>query len=282
MKKTTRDNIRLFFSNKLGVIGTLIIAAFIIVTLFAPLISPYDAYERTGPPFAKPSRAHVLGTNDIGQDILSELLYGTRISLVIGLLSAAVALTIGTAIGLAAGYMGGRTDAVLMRVVDISLVLPMLPMMMLLAAFLGPNIWNMIFVIGILSWSRPARVIRSHVLTLRNKGYIEAVKVIGGKPTYIIVKHILPPTLSIIISQLIIVTSRSILMEASLSFLGLGDASQKSWGMMLYYAQNRSAFLTNAWVWWILPPGLLITLMVVSLAYTGNSLERIVNPRLRG
>jgi peptide/nickel transport system permease protein len=281
MKQKTRDNIKLFFGNRLGVIGTVIIAAFIITTVFAPYISPYDAYERTGPPFAAPSSEHWLGTNDIGQDILSELIYGTRVSLVIGLLSAAVAMVIGTIIGLVAGYLGGKVDAVLMRVVDISLVLPMLPMMILLAAFLGPSFWNMIIVIGILSWSRPARVIRSQVLTLRNKGYIEAVKVVGAKPSYIIMKHILPPTLSIIISQLILVSSRSILMEASLSFLGLGDASQKSWGMMLYYAQNRSAFLTNAWIWWILPPGLLITLLVISFAYIGNSLEQIVNPRLR-
>lgn len=281
MKQKTKDNIKLFFGNRLGVIGTIIISAFIITTIFAPYISPYDAYERTGTPFAAPSIEHWLGTNDIGQDILSELIYGTRVSLVIGLLSAAVAMVIGTIIGLAAGYLGGKVDAVLMRIVDISLVLPMLPLMILLAAFLGPSFWNMIIVIGILSWSRPARVIRSQVLTLRNKGYIEAVKVVGAKPSYIIMKHILPPTLSIIISQLILVSSRSILMEASLSFLGLGDASQKSWGMMLYYAQNRSAFLTNAWIWWILPPGLLITLLVISFAYIGNSLEQIVNPRLR-
>jgi len=223
----------------------------------------------------------LLGTNDIGQDILSEIIYGTRTSLIMGMLSAGVALTIGTIVGLTAGYFGGHIDTLLMRIVDIILVIPMLPLMILLAAFLGPSFWNIIIVIGMLSWASPARVIRSQVLTIKNKGYIEAVKVIGGKSKYIIFKHIFPPTLSIIISQLILMSSRAILMESSLSFLGLGDPTQKSWGIILYYAQSRSAFLSDAWVWWILPPGLLITLLVISFSYIGNSLEQIVNPRLR-
>ncbi|HAE43320.1 MAG TPA: ABC transporter permease [Clostridiales bacterium] len=275
------DNLKLFFSNKLGLIGTVILVGFILVALFAPQIAPYDPYQRIGIPFGKPSIQNWLGTNDVGQDILSEVIYGTRISLLMGLLSAGVALIIGTIVGLTSGFFGGRVDTVLMRVVDISLVIPMLPLMILLAAFLGPSFWNIVIVIGVLSWASPARVIRSQVLTIKNKGYIEAVKATGGKSSYVILKHILPPTLSIIISQLILMSSRAILMESSLSFLGLGDPTQKSWGIILYYAQSRSAFLSDAWIWWILPPGLLITLLVISFAYIGNSLEQIVNPRLR-
>jgi len=275
------ENIKLFFSNKLGVIGIVILLAFVFIAVFAPYIAPYNPYERVGIPFEPPSAQNLLGTNDIGQDILSEIIYGTRTSLVMGVLSACVALIIGTTVGLTAGYFGGYVDTVLMRIVDVILVIPMLPLMILLAAFLGPSFWNIIIVIGILSWANPARVIRAQVLTIKNKGYIESVKVIGGKSRYIILKHIFPPTLSIIISQLILMSSRAILMESSLSFLGLGDPTQKSWGIILYYAQSRSAFLSDAWVWWILPPGLLITMLVISFSYIGNALEQIVNPRLR-
>lgn len=279
--KTTNNVFRLFLKGRAGVVGLVILSAFVFIAVFAPQISPYPPYERVGTPFEKPSIRHLLGTNDIGQDILSEIIYGTRISLLIGILSAGVSLVIGTIVGMTAGYMGGKVDAVLMRAVDLNLVIPMLPLMILLAAFLGPSFWNIVLVIGILSWASPARVIRSQVLTIKNKGYVEAVEVLGANPFYTIVNHILPPTMSIIISQLILMSSRAILTEASLSFLGLGDPTQKSWGIILYYAQARSAFLTDAWLWWILPPGILITILVISFAYIGNTLEEIVNPRLR-
>lgn len=275
------DTLRLFLKSRTGVTGLVILLCFIIIAVFAPVFAPYDPYERIGKPFETPSAKHLLGTNDIGQDILSEVIFGARISLLIGILSAAVSLLIGTVVGLTAGYLGGKTDAILMRAVDLSLVIPMLPLMILLAAFFGPSFWNIILVIGILSWASPARVIRSQVLTVKNKGYVEAVQVLGAKPGYTIIRHILPPTMSIIISQLILMSSRAILTEASLSFLGLGDPTQKSWGIILFYAQARSAFLTNAWIWWILPPGILITILVISFAYIGNALEEIVNPRLR-
>ena len=171
MKKFS-DNLRLFFSNKLGLIGTIILVGFILVALFAPQIAPYDPYQRIGIPFGKPSIQNLLGTNDVGQDILSDVIYGTRISLLMGLLSAGVALIIGTIVGLTSGFFGGRVDTVLMRMVDISLVIPMLSLMILLAAFLGPSFWNIVIVIGVLSWASPARVIRSQVLTIKNKGYI--------------------------------------------------------------------------------------------------------------
>lgn len=271
----------MFIKSRLGRIGFLILIAFLVTAIAAPLLAPYNPEERVSQPFLKPNGDHLLGTNDIGQDIFSEIIFGTRISLLIGILSAIVAVGIGTIIGITAGYFGGMTDSILMRIVDLTLVLPMLPLMILLAAFLGPSFWNIIAVIGLLSWASPARVIRSQVLTIKTKGYIEAVKVSGGRHVYTMIKHILPPTLSIIISQFILVASRSILVEASLSFLGMGDPTQKSWGMILYYAQARSAFLSDAWIWWILPPGLLITLLVIGFSYTGNSLEEIVNPRLR-
>lgn len=271
----------LLLNHSLGRIGLVIIVVFLMISLFAPYIATFDPDDRVGKPYERPNKTHILGTNDVGHDIFSEIIYGTRVSLLIGLLSAFIALAVGTIIGVAAGFFGGQIDALLMRFVDLALVIPMLPLMILLAAFIGPSFWNIILVIGLLSWAVPARVIRSQVLTIKNKGYIEAVRASGGKPVYTMIKHILPPSLSIIISQFILMASKSILMEASLSFLGLGDPTTKSWGIVLYYAQSKSAFLTDAWVWWILPPGILITLLVISFAYLGNAMEEIVNPRLR-
>jgi peptide/nickel transport system permease protein len=273
--------IKQFFSSKFGTAGFVILLLFAIVAIFAPLIAPFDPYDRVSEPFGKPSMKNILGTNDIGNDILSELIYGSRISLSIGLLSAIIAVSIGSFIGIISGYNGNRIDSILMRVVDLSLVIPMLPLMILLAAFIGPGFKNIVIVIGVLSWAGPARIIRSQVLTVRSRGYIEAVRAAGGRPHYIMFKHILPSTLSIIISQFILVASRSILIEASLSFLGLGDPTLKSWGIVLYYAQSRSAFLNNSWLWWVLPTGLLITALVIGFAFVGNSLEEIVNPKLR-
>jgi ABC-type dipeptide/oligopeptide/nickel transport system permease subunit len=229
----------------------------------------------------KPNSQFLLGTNDVGQDILSELLYGTRISLLIGVIAAFISILLGCLVGIISGYYGGNTDAFLMRLVDLVLVIPFLPLMILLAAFIGPSFWNIVLVISLISWASPARVIRSQVLTLKTKGYVEAAKSIGTNITFILGRHILPGVIPIALSQFVLAASHSILIEASLSFLGLGDPFTKSWGTILYYAQARGAFLTDAWIWWVLPPGLLITTLVIGFAFTGYSLEEILNPRLR-
>lgn len=270
-----------FSSNNLGMIGIGILILFIIIAIAAPLIAPYSPTERVGAPFMKPSSQFLLGTNDIGQDIFSELIFGTRISLLIGVIAAFISIGIGCLIGIISGYYGGKIDAFLMRVVDLVLVIPFLPLMILLAAFVGPSFWNIILVISVLTWASPARVIRSQVLTLKTKGYVEAARSIGTNIRTILVKHVLPGVIPIALSQFVLAASHSILIEASLSFLGLGDPFSKSWGTILYYAQARGAFLTDAWIWWILPPGVVLTTLVIGFAFTGYSMEEILNPRLR-
>lgn len=272
---------KVFSSNNLGLIGVGILILFLIIALAAPILAPYDPTERVGSPFMSPSGDFLLGTNDVGQDIYSELIFGTRISLLIGVIAAFISIGIGCLVGIVAGYFGGRVDAFLMRVVDLVLVIPFLPLMILLAAFVGPSFWNIIFVISILTWASPARVIRSQVLTIKTKGYVEAAKSIGTSVRVILSSHILPGVVPIALSQFVLAASHSILIEASLSFLGLGDPFSKSWGTILYYAQARGAFLTDAWVWWILPPGVLITTLVIGFAFTGYSMEEILNPRLK-
>lgn len=251
------------------------------LALFAPWLAPYDPYERIGPPFQKPSPQHPLGTNDIGQDILSEIIWGTRVSLTIGFFAAAITLFLGTFIGIISGYYRKWLDPLFMRLADIVLVIPFLPLVILLAAYLGPRMSNIVIMIGLLSWAGPARVIRSQVLSLREYGYVQAARSLGGTDARIMFRHILPGVLPMALAQFIRAVSSAILIESSLAFLGLGDPTAKSWGMVLYYAQARGAFLTGAWPWWILPPGLLITLTVLAFAMIGYSLEEVVNPRLK-
>jgi ABC-type dipeptide/oligopeptide/nickel transport system permease subunit len=182
---------------------------------------------------------------------------------------------------LVAGFLGGRVDAVLMRTVDLVLVIPFLPLMILLAAYLGPSFWNIIIVIGILVWARPARVVRSQVLSVKAMDYVEAALALGSRPGRVMIRHVLPAVLPLALAQFILAASNAILIEASLSFLGLGDPTAKSWGTVLYYAQVRNAFLSGAWVWWVLPPGLLITAATLGFAFTGYSLEEVLNPKMR-
>ncbi|MCW5852989.1 MAG: ABC transporter permease [Anaerolineae bacterium] len=266
----------------LGLLGLTLLTLIVVMAVGASWIAPYNPTQTVGKPLEAPSAAHWLGTNDIGQDILSELIFGARISLLIGVLSAAIALVIGTGVGLMAGYFRGLVGALLMRLVDVVLVIPFLPLMVLLAAYLGQNIWNLIAVIGLLIWARPARVIRSQVLSLAERDYVLAARAVGARDGHILIRHVLPGVFSLALAQFVLATSGSILLEAALSFLGLGDPTQKSWGTILYYAQARNAFLSGAWRWWVIPPGIMITLSVLGFALLGFALEEALNPRLKG
>jgi ABC-type dipeptide/oligopeptide/nickel transport system permease subunit len=215
-----------------------------------------------------------LGTNDLGQDLFSELIAGTRASLLTGLIVASVAVLIGTMIGLAGGYFSGWSDSLLMRLTDLILVLPFLPLVILLSVYLGPSQRNVIIVLSIFFWAVPARLIRSRVLSLRGDTYVEAARALGASPWQIITDHLWSGVRPLVLAQVVLIASAAILAESSLSFLGLGDPSAKSWGSMLYFARASGAFLSDAWEWWVLPTGLMITLTVLSLGLIGYSLEQ--------
>ena len=234
-------------------LGATLIIVLVLTAVFAKQLSPYDPTERVGKPFEAPSAIHKLGTNDIGQDILSELIYGTRVSLTVGFATAAFAIFLGTSVGLLAGYYN-RLDSILMRVVDIILVIPFLPLLIMLAAYMGRSTVNTVLIIGLLIWAGSARVIRSQVMTISKKEYVVAARAVGATDRHIIFRHILPQTMLLAIGQFVLVVSTAILLESALSFLGLGDPIQKSWGTVLYWAQVRGAFLTPAWLWWVMPP----------------------------
>jgi len=270
---------------KVGVVGLAMFLGLVIVAVFAPYIAPYDPYARSGAPFQPPSPEHPLGTNDIGQDILSELIYGTRVSLFIGFLAAAIGTLVGALVGLAAGFFGGTVDNVLSALVDIWLSLPQLLFTIFLAAVFikmkgVPMIYAIVIAIALTSWPAVARVVRSATLSIKERPYIEAARAVGLSNLSIIFKHILPNISSLIVAEIIYRASGAMLSEASLSFLGLGDPTTKSWGMMLHYAMARYAVLLGYW-WWFLPPGIMISVAVLSVLFMGLSLEEYFNPRLR-
>lgn len=262
--------------------GLALLLGLLLGALLAPLLAPYSPYARVGAPFSRPSWEHPLGTNDIGQDLLSELIYGARISLLLGLLGTLAATALGTAVGTVAGTFGRPTDTVLMRLVDITLALPFLPLMIVIGVFLGPGLLTQILVISAVLWARPARELRSQVLSARERGHVQAARAMGAPRGYVLLRHILPQVLPLVVPQLVQAAKLAILAEASLSFLGLGDPTTKSWGTMLFYANARSAFLTRAWLWWVVPPGVAIAATLIAFAFLGSWLEEHGRPRLRG
>lgn len=219
-----------------------------------------------------------LGLHTLGQDVFAMLVFGTRTALLVGFLAAFFSILIGTIVGLVSGYFGGKTDSVLMRFTDVILVLPFLPLVIVLAAVLGPSVWNIIIVIAILGWGGIARVIRSEVLSLKERPFIDSAKVTGASNIRIMFKHIAPNVLPLAVLYMTFAVSGAILTEAALSFIGLGDFTEPSWGIMLFYVQQTDAIQ----YWWLLwPPGLCITFLSLGFYLMGRAFEQIVNPRLR-
>lgn len=257
-----------------GWVGSFVLALLLVLAFFPNAVAPYDSTERVALPLQEPNAENILGTNDLGQDLFSELIAGTRASLFTGLIVAVIAVSIGTVVGLTSGYLGGWIDSLLMRLTDLILVLPFLPLVILISVYLGPSQRNIILVLAIFFWAAPARLIRASVLSTRSETYMEAARALGANLLQIMVRHLWSSVKPLVLVQVVLVASASILAESSLSFLGLGDPSGKSWGTMLYFARASGAFLSEAWKWWVLPTGLMITLTVLSLGLIGYSLEQ--------
>jgi len=257
-----------------GTLGSLTLLTLLALAFFPAAFTPYDPHERVALPLQKPSAANFLGTNDIGQDLFSELIAGTHASLLTGLTVAIFSIVIGTSIGLVSGYFGGWLDSLLMRITDLILVFPFIPLVILLSVYLGPSQRNIIIVLSLFFWAGPARLIRAQTLKMRGETYIEAARALGANPLQVMATHLWSGVRPLAIVQVVLVASASILAESSLSFLGLGDPSAKSWGSMLYFARASGAFISNSWKWWVLPTGLMITLSVLSLGMIGYSLEQ--------
>jgi peptide/nickel transport system permease protein len=275
-----RGFLNVYLKNRMGLLGLAIIFFFFMMALSANAVAPYPPNLMTNDLFAPPSAAHWMGTNDVGQDLYSQLLFGARVSLLVGLISAFINTASGTLVGVVAGYFGGKIDEFLMRITDILLIIPRIPIIIVLAAFLGPSIWNIILVLVALGWTNIGRVVRSQTLALREQAFVESAKAIGAGNTRILTTDIVPNLVGIIVPQGVLAIVGAILAEAGLSFLGLGDPTQNSWGLILYYAEQYGAFLRGAW-WWIGPPGLSIALISIGFTFVGYALNDIFNPQLK-
>ncbi len=251
-------------------IGCAIVVGFGLVALLSPWLVPYDPFERAGKPFLPPSRTHWLGTNDVGHDILSELLVGARVTLLVSVSVALLATGIGTVMGMLAAYSPPLLSELLQALTNMALVIPRLPLVIAAAAYLGRGIVPLILILALVTWPATARVVHAQALAVARHEYITASRSLGARPLWIIYNHLWLGVRSLVWTQFLLAVNSAALTEAGLSFLGLGDPSQKSWGAMLYYAHARSAFLTAAWRWWVLPPGLCLALFLFGLMLLGR------------
>ena len=274
---------RTFFSNRLALFGTVVMAAFILTGVFAPLLAPYDPLQQDlGAKFAPPSSAHPFGQDELGRDILSRVIYGARISLTAGLAAVAIATVLGTLIGVVAGFFGRWPDSILMRVMDVVLAFPSILLAIVIVSILGPSLPNAMLAIGIVFIPQIARVVRSAVISVRERDYIEAERALGAGNAQIIFSGVLPNSMAPLIVQATLTLATAILDVAALSFLGLGArAPTPEWGAMLTdaFRSGFGVFIQGQHA--IIFPGIAIALSVLSVNFIGDGLRDALDPRHR-
>ncbi|MBM2822821.1 MAG: transporter permease [Thermoleophilia bacterium] len=267
-----------------GIAGLVVLGVFFGVALLAPLLadpSNLNVVNTTdNPVWAPPTEYAPLGTDNFGRPIWDQLIYGSRVSLLVGVAATLIAIVIGTVVGVVAGFVGGWTDSGLSRLTEWFLVIPFLPLAIVLAAVLGPSVRNIILVIGITSWPGTARLIRAQVLTVKQRLYVERSRALGASSGHVMGRHILPNVMPLVLANTTLTVPIAILSETALSFLGLGDPSSVSWGQMLEEAFSFGALTREAW-WWYLPPGLCVIVVVLAFTLVGRALEEVLDPRLR-
>ena len=271
----------ILWGNKKARVGMIVLALFVLVALLAPVLAPYDPHDSSFLPSDQPSAAHLLGTTQAGQDVLSQLIYGTQTSLIVGVLAGALATIIALLIGMTAGYMQGPVDDVLSFLINLGLVVPALPLMIAVAAY-SPvrGVAIIIIIIGLTGWAWGARFKRSQVISLRTRDYISSAQFAGDRSFRIIFREIMPNMISLVVLSYIGAANGAIGAEAGLEFLGLGDPSTVSWGTMLYWANNGGAMMTGQWAW-LAAPILALALLTMSLILINFGVDALSNPQLR-
>ena len=268
-----------------GTIGLTVIVVFVLIAVLAPLIAPYGPFEvvyeaeRSVVRLSPPTWRNWFGTTNQGMDVLSQLVWGSRIALVVGLLSALGSVLLGTLVGLCSGYFGGWVDEVLMRATDVAFGIPFLPFAMVVVSIAKPSLALVILLVIFFLWRTTARVIRSQVLSLKTRPFVWAAKAAGAGAGKILFRHIAPNVLPLSFLYIAIGVQTGVMLEAALSFLGFGDPQVLSWGIMLNAAFQAGA-MRSAW-WWVLPPGLALSALVISVFMITRAYEEMLNPRLR-
>jgi peptide/nickel transport system permease protein len=275
---------RQYRTSRPGMIGLAILVAFTLFALAAPLLADHAGLaavnSTSNPVWASPAHFGPLGTDHLGRSVWTQLVWGSRVSLLVGLAATIVAIVIGSVVGITAGFFGGRPGGLLMRLTEWFLVIPFLPLALALAAVLGPSVQNIILVIGITSWPSTARLVRAQVLTVKERLYVDRSRALGATNRHLMGRHILPNVAPLILANTTLTVPIAILTETTLSFLGLGDPSRPSWGKMLQDGFANGALSQHAW-WYYVPPGLGVMLVVLAFVLCGHALEEILDPRLR-
>jgi peptide/nickel transport system permease protein len=264
-------------------IGLTVLLIFILLAIFAPLIvneDQFDLLKAPGRPYEPPSAQHILGTDDFGRDVLSMLIYGSRISLIVGLAATVGTMLLGAVVGIASGYYGGRIDTLLNALTNWFLVIPWIALAIVLASILGRSLSSIILVIAITSWAGTARLVRAQAFTVKERPYVERARALGAGDWHLVTRHILPNVFPVIFANTVLTVALSILAETTLSFLGLGDPNSISWGTIIEES-FRGGAMSNGYWWWLIPPGLAIVLVTLSFTMCGYALDEILNPRLR-
>jgi peptide/nickel transport system permease protein len=279
-----------------GVVGLAILTMFVVIALFPSLfVGPLEtATTSTGGTLEAPSAAHLFGTDELGRDLLNLTLHGATVSMVIGFLATLITIFLGGMIGIVAGFVGGRLDSALMRVTDFFLVLPTFVLALILAPIIGDLIGSdaellgikatllvIVIVIGVTSWASTARIIRSQTLSVKERMFIDRARVIGSGSGHIMRRHILPNVTNLIVANTVLTFAGAVFTETTLSFIGLGDPFQPSWGQILNAAQEAGAPGLGAW-WYIVPPAACVVLVILAFTLVGNALDEILNPKGSG
>ncbi|PLR78659.1 peptide ABC transporter permease [Bacillus sp. V3-13] len=267
-----------FFKHKLAVFGLIVFSAIVLMAILAPVLAPLSPYDVNGEFGDSPSVEHLLGTDQVGRDLLSRLIYASRVSLAVGIGAVVIYVAIGTILGAIAGYFGKWVDMVIMRLTDVFMSFPYLMVILVLVSILGPSLFNIIVVIGLLGWPSVARIVRGSVLSIKEMDYVKAGVALGLPTGKIVFQHILPNCLAPILVNATFGIASSIILEASLSFLGMGvQPPTASWGNMLTEAQSLTVLASQPWLW--VPPGMMILLAVLSINFMGDGLRDAMDPK---
>ena len=273
---------RTYRRSRMGMIGLVIMIFFILMAIFGPLfVDPADINVSTAPgqPFEEPP-AYLLGTDIFGRPVLSLLIYGSRVSLIVGFAATVMTMVIGAGVGIAGGYFGGKADSLLNAFTNWFLVIPWVALAIVLAAILGPTLLNIIIVIGITSWAGTARLVRADTLSVKERPYVERARALGAGHWHLVSRHILPNVFPVIFANTVLTVALAILSETTLSLLGLGDPTRVSWGSIIDEAFSAGALTAGYW-WWLIPPGVMIVLVVLAFTMCGYALDEVLNPKLR-
>lgn len=261
--------------------GMIILGVIVVVAVFAPQLVPHSPTATTFTPYLGPNSVNWLGTTGNGQDVFSQLLYGARVSLLVGLVAGAIATAVAVTLGLIAGYRPGAVDEVIGFLTNLALVIPGIPLMIILAAYLANHsVWTVVLVVALTSWATGARVMRSQTATLRTRDFVTSAVFSGERLPRVVFREILPNMTSLVAASFLSAATAAVLAEASLEFLGLGDPATVSWGTILYSAEQQNAMLTGQWLM-VLAPGLAIALLMTSLTLINFGIDALSNPRLR-